>query len=150
MTAIRPGPEMRVRLDEWARENGFNSRSEAIRRLVEQGLNAGNTPDEPNPVAAGKAGAQAVITALGSVRYANSGRASIAFEALLSRNPISLSAKRAQAQKVNPCAPASRCDRRFHRRRQSCRILLARLGQPRGHPFISFCRASERIPHARI
>jgi len=42
---------MRVRLDEWAKENGLNSRSEALRRLVEQGLNAGNLPDEPNPVA---------------------------------------------------------------------------------------------------
>ena len=50
-TAIGLGPEMRVRLDEWAKENGLNSRSEALRRLVEQGLNAGNLPDEPNPVA---------------------------------------------------------------------------------------------------
>ena len=51
VTAIRLDHDVRVRLDEWAKENGLNSRSEAIRQLVEQGLSAGKVVDEPNPVA---------------------------------------------------------------------------------------------------
>jgi len=40
VTAIRLSPELRQAVDAWAEKNGAESRSEAIRRLVEQALAA--------------------------------------------------------------------------------------------------------------
>jgi hypothetical protein len=54
VTAIRLEPEMRARLDAWAKANAVKSRSGAIRNLIELGLNAaypGAIAEIPNPVA---------------------------------------------------------------------------------------------------
>jgi hypothetical protein len=41
MIGLRAGNELTAAIDKWARANGIDSRSEAIRRLVELGLEVG-------------------------------------------------------------------------------------------------------------
>ena len=54
-SAIRLSPKLTAAIDKWAEENGVNSRSEAIRRLLELGLAASQPLRRRNLEAASKA-----------------------------------------------------------------------------------------------
>jgi metal-responsive CopG/Arc/MetJ family transcriptional regulator len=46
MTGLRMSKELTAAIDRWAKVNAIESRSEAIRRLIERGI-ASNEPEKP-------------------------------------------------------------------------------------------------------
>jgi Arc/MetJ-type ribon-helix-helix transcriptional regulator len=55
LVGIRIAPELTAKIDEWAQRNAFESRSEAIRHMIELVLAGSGPPKQTSPKAAAKA-----------------------------------------------------------------------------------------------